>query len=79
MDKIDLDAIIRKIDPIGSLWLNTRDWHKVKELMKETGKQAFVLASEKAEVNGTYKSEEGHLEGGGVNKQSILDMEKLIV
>jgi hypothetical protein len=75
-NKIDLDAIItdhqRNQSGFRQLWLNTEDWTSVKELMKETALQALVLASEKATC--MYASNiEPYVE-----KQSILDVEKLI-
>lgn len=77
MDKIDLDAILQqeyKLDgPIFS--------DRIKRCMKEAIHQALVLASENATIKGEYKIA---IEGNGftehtVDKQSILDVEKLIV
>lgn len=76
MDKIDLDAIYTKI--MGG---NTSTTYpsRVKDMMKEAIHQALVLASEKAITDGIPTDICGTWEITGVNKQSILDVENLIV
>jgi hypothetical protein len=76
MNTIDLDAIMdsKNVDENGF------SYDTVKWLMKETAKQALVLASENATATA---HENPHDYGAGdlwatVNKQSILDIEKLI-
>lgn len=84
MDKIDLDAIISSVYPTFPEGTMRRE--DVKALMLATAHQALVLASEKAvtkdfvildddEVMGTFVSSKGTI----VDKQSILDVENLIV
>lgn len=95
MDKIDLDAILmdalsRNRTEADRKRANNEDNYKlwkrlypdtyqdVIKAMKEAIHQALVLACEKARANGVYSTGEG-LAGGGVNKQSILNVEKLII
>jgi len=77
-DKIDLDAIISDelMISIKDIKLGQIDlmFDQAKRCMKEAIHQSLVLASENATVDIS--------EGGsdiGVDKQSILDIEKLIV
>ncbi len=76
-DKIDLDAIIKKAENEREEWLLDDSFMKL--CMKEAIHQTLVLASEKA-VAGCIHD---HRDGGGmiavVDKQSILDVDKLIV
>jgi hypothetical protein len=77
MDKIDLDAIMdsKNVDENGF------SYDTVKWLMKETARQALVLASEKAVITRELRMPDGSFRIGTkrVSKQSILDVEKLIV
>lgn len=73
MDKIDLDAIIEKSD----LNPDTTDLDDVKKCIKEAVHQALVLASEQPPTK-VYMPHGGYLTGG-IDKQSILEVEKLIV
>lgn len=72
MDKIDLDAIIDKVrQPHPGRWDSiTVNEMAAKECMKEAIHQALVLASEQAWYS--YENQE-------INKQSILDVEKLVI
>jgi hypothetical protein len=45
----------------------------MKEFAKLHVTAALKVASEKAQCRGAYKSDEGHLTGGGINKESILN------
>lgn len=79
--KIDLDAIINKIMAENmdvDLWMNDKEYNVLRSLMKESAHQALVLASEMANI--VYKF--GEFNTGKfiviVDKQSILDVEKLI-
>lgn len=81
--KIDLDAIISKVNQEDILWLNAQEWENVKKLMIETAHQALVLASEKATLHQLCSEWRGEMfdDPAGeviVDKQSILDVEKLI-
>jgi hypothetical protein len=75
MDKIDLDAILEK-----ECWLLYTQGVATKETvgkaMKEAIHQAVVLASEKAHTNTENCV---YADQAIVDKQSILDVEKLIV
>lgn len=86
MDKINLDAIITTVSPILDEFLNNPDVQyiriQVKNMMKEAIHQALVLASEKVkpafrELKNTEKGWPGKI-WSGIDKQSILDVEKLI-
>jgi len=75
MQTIDLDAIIDETN-----WLGSKSREVAKELMKKAIHQALVLAAENAKC-----IDEGNIGGDGewhsyyiVDKQSILDTEKLI-
>lgn len=72
MDKIDLDVIIDQ-DAIAK-HMDVIDKSATRECMKEAIHEALVLASEKAKVK--WYPEDGTMQG--VDKQSILDVEKLI-
>lgn len=81
MDKIDLDAIISSIKmPVTGRCLNDRlnndkvNIIAIKNCMKEAIHQALVLASEKAQI-----TKVGRYLVAIVDKQSILDVEILIV
>jgi hypothetical protein len=77
-DKIYLDAIIDDkcgqpfMEEEGSMVALAED---VRDALREAIRQALVLASEKARVK--WYPGDGTLQG--VDKQSILDIEKLIV
>lgn len=74
MDKIDLDGIINKN------WSATQvssDIVELRDCMKEAIDQALVLASDRAKAEGTV--DEDHNVVAWVEKQSILDIRKLIV
>lgn len=76
MDKIDLDAIINMevVSPQRNSFTATRT--NLHNLMKEAINQALVLASENAKVDEQYDGMHSH---PIVDKQSILDVDKLIV
>ena len=74
MDTIDLDAIILHQQVREGSGAFT--WQETKEFMKEAIHQALVLASEKAKAEGTI--DEDHNVMAWVDKQSILDITKLI-
>lgn len=79
MDKINLDNIIEKTENEREDYDLSTNFMKV--CMKEVAHQVLVLASENAIIKGEYKIA---IEGNGfiehiVDKQSILDIEKLIV
>lgn len=94
-NKIDLDDIILRVihektgikdnnlkDAWISLWMLFDPevaMRKTKDCMKEAIRQALDLASEKARCKGSYKTNEGYLAGGGVDKQSILDVNDLVI
>jgi hypothetical protein len=71
--KIDLDAIISR----------HKDQHScshvsIRIMLRDAIHQALVLAAEHAEIDGPTHDGEGYLVAS-VNKQSILDIEKLII
>ena len=83
MEKIDLDAIIEKglYPEVGYKFKGddetiTLSISGIKRRMREAIHQALVLASEKA-TSKVYMPHGGSLTGG-VDKQSILDVENLI-
>lgn len=84
MDKIDLDAIFRDVSakPLPNVNKVPQSYYKV--MMKEAIHQALVLASEKAktkQVRKKYEDTKGdyYYIADIVDKESILDIEKLIV
>lgn len=81
MDKIDLDAIMQEVDPSGNdIWANEEEWGIIREFAKKAIQKALVLASEKASARSYSKFDEsGCWTVTEVDKQSILDVEKLIV
>lgn len=75
---IDLDTILEATDLNPDLC----DWDDIKKAMKEAIHQTLVLASENAKVVVTNPEEhhfaEDYRDYMSVDKQSILDVEKLI-
>lgn len=80
MDKIDLDAIMHKEMAKHmhmELWMNEEEFNLIKGFMKEAAHQALVLASKHVRMDYTGL---GHFDTPTeISKQSILDVEKLIV
>jgi hypothetical protein len=76
MDQIDLDAIISKMEDEREDYDLSNDFMKV--CMKEAIHQALVLASEKATATAILTHYDHNSYIGVVDKQSILDVEKLI-
>jgi hypothetical protein len=83
MDKIDLDAIINAHPKFGLFNPTGTIGEDIRAMLKEAIHQALVLASEKAQVY--YAKHDSTTQPGTisitvkVDKQSILDVEKLIV
>ena len=77
MDKIDLDAIINTVYPEDGFPITNIPRKDIKSLMSAAIHQALVLASEKAT---THRIDVGYHEyETEVDKQSILDVDNLIV
>lgn len=78
MDKIDLDSIMNKI--ASGLINHPREspYTFASECMKEAIYQALVLASENATASLGWDGHIGSEPHGVVNRQSILNVEKLI-
>lgn len=78
-NKIDLDGIRKSIAKLPG---NRGEGEFTDACMKEAIRQALVLASEKAKVRKTYKEENSKIKclcKHGVDKQSILDVNDLVV
>lgn len=76
MDKIYLDAIINTVYPDNGFPITNMPRKDLKSLMLTAIHQALILASEKATAKEKHGLAGIWLE---VDKQSILDVEKLIV
>lgn len=80
MDKIDLDAIITNVKRISFDNGNASTDTQVRIMMKEAIRQALVLASEKATIyTETFSSPHTHEWEKRIDKQSILDVNDLVV
>lgn len=79
MNTIDLDAIFNDKNTLGSAAVPKHLISPIREAMIEACKQTLVLASENARTKAmeSYHHHEYHYDQV-VDKQSILDVEKLI-
>lgn len=73
-EKIDLEAILSKYPKFSIFRSNGFIGKELRELLKDVVRRTLIVASEKALVK-YYDNPYSH----GVDKQSILDVEKLIV
>lgn len=76
MNTIDLDAIIEEVEKEDPYFEGDLPYSFAIECMKKVIHQALVLASEKAKAVNPVKG--GMIQPAEVDKQSILDIEKLI-
>jgi hypothetical protein len=76
MEKIDLDAIIDGVYKSRGDYSYSRE--AIKSMMRRAIHQALVLASEKATATSVFEHYDHNSQIAIVNKQSILDVERMI-